>query len=85
MDAPLPTNVLCHEDNGPLLLGYTWAVFSLAVWTVALRIFFRLVGRNGIHSDDYFVMASLVSWISAHGVAVFDHEIRLLVSSELLS
>ncbi|KAL9007890.1 MAG: hypothetical protein Q9173_006929 [Seirophora scorigena] len=59
MDALSPTDALCREDNGPLLLGYAWALVSLAVLTVALRIFFRMRARKGMHSDDYFVMASL--------------------------
>lgn len=85
MDALSSTNALCRENNGPLLLGYAWALISLAVLTVALRIFFRLRARNGMHWDDYFVAASLVSCILTNGVAPFDRRLRLLVSLELRS
>lgn len=61
MEVGLPAPALCHEDHGPMLLGLGWGLLGLAVLIVATRIYFRLGLRNGLHADDYFVIASLVS------------------------
>ncbi|KAL8716908.1 MAG: hypothetical protein Q9225_005794 [Loekoesia sp. 1 TL-2023] len=60
MDIISPPPALCHENRGPLLLGYGWTLLGLAVLTVATRIYLRLGLRNGIHWDDYTVVASLL-------------------------
>ncbi|KAI4207934.1 MAG: hypothetical protein LQ346_000271 [Caloplaca aetnensis] len=60
MSVKIPTPPLCQEDHGPLLLGLGWGLLGLALLIVATRIYFRLGLRNGLHADDYFVVASLI-------------------------
>lgn len=80
MEIITPTPALCHENHGPLLLGFGWTLLSLAVLTVALRVYFRLAFRNGMHSDDFFVVASLVSCATNDRTRSPDHKIRSSVS-----
>ncbi|KAL8813669.1 MAG: hypothetical protein Q9200_000086 [Gallowayella weberi] len=59
MEAPQTSLARCGEDRGPLLLAVGWILLSLAILTVATRLYFRTNIRNSINWDDYFVTASL--------------------------
>ena len=53
----------CVENNGPMLLAIGWALLALALITVLLRVIFRHRYGNGLHADDYTMMASIVRTI----------------------
>ncbi|KAL8840208.1 MAG: hypothetical protein Q9170_001415 [Blastenia crenularia] len=61
MDMFSQSSALCHKTHGPLFLGVGWGLLGVAMLIVAARIFVRMRAGKGIHSDDYFVVASLVS------------------------
>ena len=44
-----------------MLLAVSYSLLAVAFIVVTLRIFLRLGLRNGISSDDYTIVASLVS------------------------
>lgn len=50
----------CVEDNGPMLLAVGWALLALAIVFIFLRVLFRHRYGNGLHGDDYTMLASLV-------------------------
>ena len=50
----------CLENNGPMLLAIGWALVSLAIIVILLRVVFRHRYGNGLHGDDYTMLASLV-------------------------
>lgn len=50
----------CLENNGPMLLAIGWALVSLAIIVIFLRVVFRHRYGNGLHGDDYTMLASLV-------------------------
>lgn len=50
----------CSENQGPMLLAVSYSLLTIAIITVILRLYLRLGLRNGINSDDYTILASLV-------------------------
>ncbi|KAL8695242.1 MAG: hypothetical protein Q9218_000280 [Villophora microphyllina] len=50
----------CHEERGSLMLAIGWTLLSLAIVTVAMRLYFRSGLRKGITWDDYFILLALV-------------------------
>lgn len=62
MAEPSPDMVLatCVENNGPMLLAIGWALLALATIVIFLRVLFRHWYGNGLHGDDYTMLASLV-------------------------
>lgn len=52
---------LCSENQGPMILGVSYSLLAIAIVTVILRLHVRLGLRHGIKSDDYTILASLVS------------------------
>lgn len=53
--------LLCGENQGPMLLAVSYSLLAIAIITVLLRLQCRVGLRNGISSDDYTIVASLVS------------------------
>lgn len=64
MVADLKGSPLCDENRGTSLLVLSYTLLSVAITTVGLRVWFRWGLRNGISWDDYFIVASLVSFFS---------------------
>lgn len=56
-----PLQALCTENQGPMILIVSYVLLSLAIVTIGLRLYLRLGLRHGISSDDYVIVASLVS------------------------
>ncbi|KAL9603702.1 MAG: hypothetical protein Q9219_001021 [cf. Caloplaca sp. 3 TL-2023] len=53
-----PRPELCHQDDGPLLVGISCTLLGIGLLTVMLRIYFRLGLRHGLHWDDYLIVGS---------------------------
>ncbi len=51
----------CSENQGPMILGISYSLLAIAIITVILRLHLRFGLRHGIKSDDYTMVASLVS------------------------
>ena len=56
----------CNESQQTMLLTLSWALLSVAIIAVSLRLYFRLGLRNGIRGDDYTIIASLVRDPTCH-------------------
>ena len=61
MSEPIPPQLSCHENLGPMLLAVSYVLLCTAITAVALRLYVKLGLQNGIRSDDYTIVASLVS------------------------
>ena len=61
MSEPMPSPVSCNENLGPMLLAVSWVLLCTAITAVVLRLYVKLGLQNGIRSDDYTIVASLVS------------------------
>ena len=61
MSEPMPSQASCSENLGPMLLAVSYVLLCTAITAVALRLYVKLGLRNGIRSDDYTIVASLVS------------------------
>lgn len=56
-----PMQASCNENQGPMLLALGYALLFTAITSVALRLYVKLGLDNGVRSDDYTIVASLVS------------------------
>ena len=61
MSEPMSTQASCNQNQGPMLLSVGWALLFTAIVTVVLRLYVKLGLKNGVRSDDYTILASLVS------------------------
>ena len=61
MSEPIPPPVSCNENLGPMLLAVSYVLLCTAITAVVLRLYVKLGLQNGIRSDDYTIVASLVS------------------------
>lgn len=61
MPEPTPMQASCNENQGPMLLALSWVLLCTAISSVALRLYVKLGLQNGVRSDDYTIIASLVS------------------------
>lgn len=57
----MPSQGSCDENLGPMLLAVSYVLLCTAITAVALRLYVKLGLRNGVKSDDYTIVASLVS------------------------
>ena len=72
----LPLQASCSENLGPMLLAVSYVLLCTAITAVVLRLYVKLGLHNGIRSDDYTILASLVSekWIqTVSGVALMSY------------
>ena len=51
----------CRANQGTITLAITWALLSIGILVVSLRLYVRFGPRYRIGWDDYTAMASLVS------------------------
>lgn len=49
------------QDKGPAIVAICWAFTAMATVFVVARIFTRIKMYNKLRSDDYWVIAGLVS------------------------
>lgn len=56
-----PLQASCSDNQGPEILVVSYALLSIAIVVICLRLYLRLGLRHGICSDDYTIVASLVS------------------------
>ena len=61
MSELIPSQASCRENQGPMLLAVSYALLCTAITSVVLRLYVKLGPHNGIRSDDYTIVASLVS------------------------
>ena len=61
MSESMPPQVSCNENLGPMLLAVSYVLLCTAITAVVLRLYVKLGLQNGIRSDDYTIVASLVS------------------------
>ena len=61
MSQPMLPEASCSENRGPMLLAVSYTLLCTAISAVMLRLYVKLGPRNGIKSDDYTIVASLVS------------------------
>lgn len=55
-----PSQESCSDNLGPMLLAVSYVLLCTAITAVALRLYVKLGLRNGVKSDDYTIVASLV-------------------------
>lgn len=63
MSDPMLTHASCHENQGPMLLSVGWVLLAIAIASVGLRLYVKLGLNNGVRSDDYTIVASLIAAI----------------------
>ena len=61
MSELIPTQASCNENQGPMLLALGYVLLFTAISSVVLRLYVKLGLNNGVRSDDYTIVASLVS------------------------
>ena len=61
MSEPMLTPESCRENQGPMLLAVGWVLLCIAICAVMLRLYIKMGLHNGVRSDDYTIVASLVS------------------------
>lgn len=60
MSEPMPSQASCDENQGPMLLAVSYVLLCTAITSVVLRLYVKLGLQNGVRSDDYTIVASLV-------------------------
>lgn len=75
MERPGPASASCSEDQGPMVLALSYSLLAIAIITVVLRVHFRFGLCNGLSSDDYTMVASVVSRLAIIWslIAIADH------------
>lgn len=61
MSESMPMQASCNENQGPMLLALSYTLLCTAISAVVLRLYVKLRLHNDLGSDDYTIVASLVS------------------------
>lgn len=57
---PEEVAALPHDDLGPTMVGSTWALVSVALVFISLRVYCKITRHKALWWDDNFLIASWV-------------------------
>lgn len=56
----MPSSTVDPQDNGPAIIGVTWAFTIFAMIVVALRFYARIKFANGLKAHDWVMLVATV-------------------------
>lgn len=71
------------SDNGPAIMGTTWALTALSMVIIALRFYVRTNGAQGLKAHDWVMLIALVrSCLATRDQLIDDHQQVLQIASQ---